>query len=101
MLFISKKEQGERLRERLEKPSHRWKFNPGDLDDRKLWNQYMAAYELMLEKCSTKWAPWYVIPADHKWARNAAISALVRETLERLDPRYPRPDWDPKSFVVS
>ena len=54
----------------------------------------------MLDKCSTAWAPWHVIPADHKWARNAAIAAIVRETLEAMDPKYPKPDWDPKDFKV-
>jgi polyphosphate kinase 2 (PPK2 family) len=53
----------------------------------------------MIDKCSTAWAPWHVIPADRKWARNAAIAAIVRETLEEMNPRYPRPAWDPKSFV--
>jgi PPK2 family polyphosphate:nucleotide phosphotransferase len=100
MLHISKKEQAERLQERLDKPEHRWKFNPDDLDDRRLWPRYMAAYERMLDRCSTTWAPWYVIPGDHKWARNAVISAIVRETLEQMNPRYPKPDWDPKKFVI-
>jgi PPK2 family polyphosphate:nucleotide phosphotransferase len=100
MLHISKKEQRERLQARLDEPKSRWKFNPGDLDDRKLWDKYMAAYELMLDKCSTPWAPWHVIPSDHKWARNAAIAAIVRETLETMDPQYPKPSWDPKSFVI-
>lgn len=100
MLHLSKKEQGERLQERLDKKEHRWKFNPGDLDDRKLWDEYMAAYEIMLDRCSTRVAPWYVIPADRKWARNAAIAAIVRATLEDIDPHYPKPPWDPKSFVI-
>jgi PPK2 family polyphosphate:nucleotide phosphotransferase len=100
MLHISKKEQRERLQARLDEPKSRWKFNPADLDDRKLWNKFQAAYGLMLEKCSTTWAPWYVIPADHKWARNAAIAAIVRETLEDMNPQYPKPSWDPKSFVI-
>jgi PPK2 family polyphosphate:nucleotide phosphotransferase len=100
MLHISKKEQGERLQARLDKPQSRWKFNPSDLDDRKLWNEFLAAYELMIDKCSTAWAPWHVIPADRKWARNAAIAAIVRETLEEMNPRYPRPAWNAKSFVV-
>ena len=100
MLHISKKEQRERLQARLDEPQSRWKFNPSDLDDRKLWDKFQAAYELMLDKCSTEWAPWHVIPADHKWARNAAIAAVVRETLEEMDPQYPKPDWDPKSFVI-
>jgi PPK2 family polyphosphate:nucleotide phosphotransferase len=100
MLHISRKEQGERLQARLDEPKSRWKFNPGDLDDRKLWNEYQAAYETMLNRCSTPWAPWHVIPADRKWARNAAIAAIVRETLEAMNPRYPAPDWDPKDFKV-
>jgi PPK2 family polyphosphate:nucleotide phosphotransferase len=100
MLHVSKKEQRERLQARLDEPQSRWKFNPSDLEDRKLWDKFMAAYELMLDKCSTDWAPWHVIPADHKWARNAAVSAIVRETLEDMNPQYPKPDWDPKSFVI-
>jgi PPK2 family polyphosphate:nucleotide phosphotransferase len=100
MLHISKEEQGERLQDRLDKPKSRWKFNPGDLEDRKLWDVYQAAYEVMLTRCSTAWAPWHVIPADRKWARNAAIAAIVRETLEAMDPQYPQPDWDPKDFNV-
>jgi PPK2 family polyphosphate:nucleotide phosphotransferase len=100
MLHISKAEQGKRLQDRLDEKESRWKFNPADLDDRKLWEDYVAAYELMLDRCSTAWAPWHVIPADHKWARNAAIAAIVRETLEEMDPQYPKPDWDPKSFVI-
>jgi PPK2 family polyphosphate:nucleotide phosphotransferase len=98
MLHISKEEQRERLQERLDEPKSRWKFNPGDLEDRKLWDAYQVAYELMLERCSTAWAPWYVIPADRKWARNAAVGAIVRETLEAMAPQYPKPDWDPKAF---
>jgi PPK2 family polyphosphate:nucleotide phosphotransferase len=100
MLHISKKEQRERLQDRLAERKTQWKFNPGDLDDRKLWDKYQAAYELMLDKCSTGWAPWHVIPADRKWARNAAIAAIVRETLEQMDPQYPKPPWDPKSFKI-
>jgi len=100
MLHISKKEQRERLQARLDEPRSRWKFNPSDLEDRKLWDKFMAAYELALDRCSTDWAPWHVIPADHKWARNAAIAAIVRETLEEMNPQYPKPGWDPKSFVI-
>ena len=100
MLHISRKEQAERLLERLDEPDKRWKFDPRDLEERKLWDQYQAAYELMLNKCSTSWAPWYVIPADRKWARNAAIAGIVRETLEAMAPKYPKPDWNPKDFKV-
>jgi len=100
MLRISKKQQGKRLQERLDNPAKRWKFDPGDLEDRERWDDYIAAYETMLERCSTALAPWYVIPADRKWARNAAIAAIVRATLEAMDPRYPQVSWDPKSFRV-
>ena len=100
MLHISRNEQGERLQDRLDEAKSRWKFNPGDLDDRKLWTEYQATYEIMLQRCSTEWAPWYVIPADRKWARNAAIAAIVRETLEAMAPEYPQPTWDPKDFKV-
>jgi polyphosphate kinase 2 (PPK2 family) len=100
MLHISRKEQGERLQARLDEPKSRWKFDPGDLDDRKRWNEYQAAYEIMLDRCSTPWAPWYVIPANRKWARNAAIAAIVRETLETMRPAYPKPAWDPGDFKV-
>jgi PPK2 family polyphosphate:nucleotide phosphotransferase len=100
MLHISKKEQGERLKERLAERRSQWKFNPGDLDDRKLWNEFQRAYEIMLQRCSTAHAPWHVIPSDRKWARNAAIARIVRATLEAMNPQYPRPPWNPKSFTI-
>ena len=100
MLHISKEEQGERLQARLDEPRSRWKFDPGDLEDRKLWDDYQAAYETMLERCSTEHAPWHVIPADRKWVRNAVVAAIVRATLEAMDPRYPEPDWRPGQFTV-
>ena len=100
MLHISKEKQRGRLQARLDEPNSRWKFDPGDLEDRRLWDRYRAAYELMLDKCSTAWAPWYVIPSDRKWARNAAVAAIVRATLEAMNPEYPQPDWDPKDFKV-
>lgn len=100
MLRISKDEQAERLQDRLEKPHKNWKFNPGDLEDRKLWDEYEAAYETMLAKCSTKHAPWRVIPADKKWRRNAIISTVVRETLEQMKPAYPKPAWKPGDYRI-
>ncbi|MFO1149669.1 MAG: polyphosphate kinase 2 family protein [Alsobacter sp.] len=100
MLHISKAEQKERLQERLDDPKKNWKFQAGDLDDRKLWDAFQAAYATMLERCSTEWAPWHVIPSDRKWARNCAIAAVVRKTLEDMDPTYPKVDWDPKSITV-
>jgi PPK2 family polyphosphate:nucleotide phosphotransferase len=101
MLHISKEEQAERLRDRIETPEKRWKFNPADLEDRKLWDQYMAAYEAALTRCSTAHAPWYVIPADRNWLRNAAVARIVRETLEAMNPQYPEPKgWDPATIKV-
>ena len=100
MLHISKDEQRERLQARLDEEKSRWKFNPGDLDDRKHWDDFQAAYEIMLERCSTAHAPWHVIPADRKWVRNAAVAAIVRATLEAMDPQYPQPAWTPDQFTV-
>jgi PPK2 family polyphosphate:nucleotide phosphotransferase len=101
MLNISKDEQAERLRERIAVPEKRWKFNPGDLEDRALWDDYMAAYETALNRCSTAHAPWHVIPADRNWVRNAAIARIVRETLEEMNPQYPEPKgWDPATVKV-
>jgi PPK2 family polyphosphate:nucleotide phosphotransferase len=101
MLHISKDEQAERLRERIETPEKRWKFNPADLDDRALWTDYMAAYETAVNRCSTDHAPWYVIPADRNWVRNAVIARIVRETLEEMNPQYPEPKgWDPAAVKV-
>jgi PPK2 family polyphosphate:nucleotide phosphotransferase len=101
MLHISKEEQRERLQARLDDPAKRWKFNPGDLDDRKLWDQFQTAYETALSRCSTDWAPWHVIPADRKWVRSAAIAEIVRKALAEMNPRYPTPDWDPASFSIT
>lgn len=101
MLHVSHEEQAERLRERVTDPKKYWKFNPSDLEDRKLWKHFMAAYETALKRCSTEHAPWYVIPADRNWVRNAAIARIVRETLEDMAPKYPKPDgWDPKKVVI-
>ncbi|MCA3575020.1 MAG: polyphosphate kinase 2 family protein [Aestuariivirga sp.] len=101
MLHISKEEQAERLRERIDNPDKRWKFNPADLEDRKLWDPFMAAYETAITRCSTAHAPWHVIPADRNWVRNAAIGRIVRQTLEEMNPQYPEPKgWDPKTVKV-
>lgn len=100
MLHISKKEQAERLQERLDNPKKRWKFNAGDLDDRKHWDEYQEAYQALLNRCSPPWAPWHVIPADRKWVRNAAIASIVKETLEEMNPSYPKVSWDPNQFKV-
>jgi PPK2 family polyphosphate:nucleotide phosphotransferase len=93
-LHISRQEQRERLLARLEDPTKTWKFNPGDLDDRALWDDFQEAYEDALTRCSTAVAPWYVLPADRKWYRNWALGSLLVETLDIMDPRYPEPAFD-------
>ncbi len=100
MLHISHALQRERLEERLAEPQKRWKFNPGDLDDRALWPEYMAAYETMVQRTSTPYAPWHVIPSDSRSRRGAIISALVRQTLERINPDYPDPGYRPGDFKI-
>jgi PPK2 family polyphosphate:nucleotide phosphotransferase len=101
MLHLSKEEQAIRLQERVDDPTKRWKFNPSDLDDRALWDDYTKAYEVALERCSTKHAPWHIIPADRNWVRNAAIAQIVRETLEEMKPAFPEPrGWDPKTIKI-
>ncbi len=91
-LHVSRDEQRARLQERLDDPEKRWKFRAGDLDDRKLWDDYQEAYEEALRETSTDWAPWYVVPADHNWVRNLAVAELLVHELERLDPQLPEPD---------
>lgn len=99
-LHISREEQGERLRERLEDPEKRWKFNPGDLEDRKLWDDYMRAYQDAIRLCSTSHAPWYVIPADSKTRRNAIIARIVRTTLEAMNPVPRDPGYRSGQFEI-
>jgi PPK2 family polyphosphate:nucleotide phosphotransferase len=88
-LHISKKEQKERFQSRLDEPQKHWKFSREDLEKRKKWDEYMQAYEEALERCTTRWAPWYVIPADQKWYRNLAITRVLVSTLKQLDPQFP------------
>lgn len=88
-LHISRDEQREQLIERLEDPTKNWKFRVGDLEDRKLWNDYSKAYEDALSKCSTKWAPWYVVPANDKRVRNYLVTKTIVDKLESLKLKYP------------
>jgi polyphosphate kinase 2 (PPK2 family) len=97
---ISKKEQAERLQARLDDPTKHWKFNPGDLNDRSLWDEFQAAYQAALQRCSTEWAPWHVVPADRKWVRNAVVAAIVQETLTAMSPQYPQATWSPGEFKI-
>ncbi|GAA4405649.1 hypothetical protein GCM10023168_19510 [Fodinibacter luteus] len=94
MLHISSAEQKARLAERLEREDKHWKFNPGDVDERAHWADYMQAYQAALEKCSTDAAPWFVVPADNKWYARLAVTNLLLEHLEAMDPRWPAADFD-------
>jgi PPK2 family polyphosphate:nucleotide phosphotransferase len=88
-LHLSKQEQAKRLLDRLERPNKQWKFSSADLQQRAFWPQYMKAYEDMLNATSTPWAPWYVIPADHKWFAHVAIADILVNTMESFDLKYP------------
>ena len=93
-LHISKQEQKLRLEKRLQDPAKVWKFSETDVADRRRWNDYQAAYEELLTRCSTAWAPWFIVPADHKWYRNLVVARTIVETLARMDPRPPKPRTD-------
>jgi PPK2 family polyphosphate:nucleotide phosphotransferase len=99
-LHISRDEQRDRLLERLENPAKHWKFEHGDLEERKLWDEYTAAYEEAISETSTDRAPWYVVPADRKWYRNLVISEVLIETLRGLDLAYPEPPEDLASIKI-
>jgi PPK2 family polyphosphate:nucleotide phosphotransferase len=99
-LHISKEEQKERFEARLKDPRKNWKFSMGDVKERSYWDDYTRAYEDALNRCSTPWAPWHVIPADHKWYRNLAISQIIIEALESLDMHYPPPLPDAGEITI-
>ncbi len=99
-LHISKAEQKERLQDRLDEPDKNWKFSTADLKERESWNKYQAAYEDMINNCSTDWAPWNIVPADRKWARNIAIAEKVVATLEQMNPQYPDADFDASKVEI-
>lgn len=100
-LHISKDEQKERLQARLDNPDKHWKFHKGDLADRELWDDYRAAYEEMLERCSTDHAPWHVIPANKKWFRNLAIARIIADTLDEMNPQFPPPEPGLDEVVIN
>jgi len=99
-LHISKKEQAERLQARLDDPTKNWKFDPTDLKERARWEDYQEAYEDAVRHCSPEYAPWFVVPADHKWARDLAIAEIVVAALEEMNPRPPKASFDPKKMVI-
>ena len=93
-LHISKEEQAERFQARLDDPTKNWKFSLGDLEKRKKWDDYMAVYEDALNRCTTDWAPWHVIPSDQKWYRNLAIARVIVQTIRELKPKFPKASID-------
>jgi len=99
-LHISKEEQKRRLQSRLDRPEKHWKFFPEDLADRTLWDDFMDAYEDVIERTSTEQAPWFVIPADYKWYRDLCVSQIISNALEGMDLHYPQITWDPGEIVV-
>jgi PPK2 family polyphosphate:nucleotide phosphotransferase len=91
-LHISKDEQKERLMSRLANPKKQWKFSMGDLPVREQWDEYMQAYEALLQRCNTDYAPWHIIPANHKWYRDLIVAKTIVDTLEDMNPRFPLPE---------
>lgn len=99
-LHISKDEQRKRLQSRIDNPHKRWKFDLGDLADRRHWDDYQQAYEDAVNECNTADAPWHIIPSDRKWYRNLAITRILRQTLEELDPHFPPAKDNLEGIVV-
>ncbi len=99
-LSIDREEQRERFQERYDDPRKRWKFSLGDLEERKRWDDYQAAFEDALEKTSKPWAPWYVIPANRNWFRNLAVSTILADTIAELKPAYPAAAELPADLVI-
>ncbi len=99
-LHISKEEQKRRLQERLDDPKKHWKFAVSDLKERELWKDYMSAYEDMLNRTSTPWAPWIVVPANHKWYRNLVVARTIVDTLRGLKMEYPEPEESLEGIVI-
>ena len=100
-LHIDLDEQKARFQARLDDRQKHWKFNPGDLKERKLWPKYMEAYEEAISRTSTKWAPWYIVPANRKWYRNLVVGTLIVETLQGLDMAHPEVDFDPADIIIA
>jgi len=99
-LAIDRDEQRKRFQDRYDDPRKRWKFKVGDLDERKLWDDYQAAFDEALTRTSTPWAPWYVIPSNRNWLRNLAVSTILADTIAGLRPAYPKPPDLPPDLVI-
>lgn len=93
-LYISKEEQLARFKERLDDPARQWKISPTDYTERDLWDEYIKAFQAALSHCSTEYAPWFIIPSNHKWFRNLAVSQIIADTLEKMDLKLPEPTAD-------
>jgi PPK2 family polyphosphate:nucleotide phosphotransferase len=98
-LHISRDEQLEKFRERLERPDKYWKWSGNDMKERERWDEYQQAYEDAVNATSTGWAPWYVVPADHRWYRNYVVARVVAGTLEAMGPRFPEPPEEVREFA--
>ena len=96
MPHISREFQAENLRKRIEDPKKHWKYNPGDIEDRKLWSQFMAAYQIAMTRTSTDVAPWYCVPSDNKKYCRAVVKTLLADALDSLDLEWPKADFDPE-----
>lgn len=99
-LNIDLEEQKARLQARLDDPAKHWKFNVGDLKERKRWSEYMTAYEDVLGKTSSEWAPWYIVPSNRKWYRNLVVSSVIIRALESLQMSYPEPKESLEGIVI-
>jgi PPK2 family polyphosphate:nucleotide phosphotransferase len=99
-LHISRDEQKERLQSRLDEPDKHWKFRLGDLEDRALWDDYQQAFEDAINKCATPEAPWFVVPGDHKWARDVFVAKTIADTLEDMDPQWPEEEAGLDKVVI-
>jgi polyphosphate kinase 2 (PPK2 family) len=99
-LNVSREEQRERFQERLDDPEKRWKFRKDDLEVRERFDEYLGAWEDVIEETSTEWAPWHVVPADRNWVKSTAVAMLV-EALERLDPKLPEPQPGLEGLVIA
>jgi polyphosphate kinase 2 (PPK2 family) len=95
-LHVGKEEQRRRLQARLDDPEKRWKFEKADLDTRAQWDRYMTLYDTAITATSTRWAPWYVVPADHKWYTRLIVASAIIDTLGRLDLHFPDADAEVK-----
>ena len=100
-LNISKEEQRVRLQERIDDPEKRWKFRKSDLDVRARFDEYVAAYEDVIEQTSSDHAPWYVVPADHNWVKATAVARLLVDALEQIDPQLPEPEAGLEQLTIA